>query len=109
MYTIIKRLEISASHKLTLNYKSKCQNLHWHNWIIDVYLESEKLDENGMVYDFTKIKQEVSEILDHKNINDVICQPTAENMAKFICDRLGNKCFRVKIKESEGNTAIYER
>ncbi len=108
MYTIIKRLEISASHKLTINYKSKCQNLHGHNWIIDVYLGSEKLDENGMVYDFTKIKQEVSEILDHKNINDVIYQPTAENMAKFICDRLGNKCFRVKIKESEWNTAIYE-
>ena len=44
MYEVRKRLEISAAHKLTLDYPSKCTNLHGHNWIIDVYLRSEKLD-----------------------------------------------------------------
>lgn len=31
MYTVIKRMEISASHRLKLSYESKCENLHGHN------------------------------------------------------------------------------
>lgn len=108
-YTVIKRLEISASHKLKLSYKSKCENLHGHNWIIHIYLKSDKLNKNSMIYDFTDIKKSVMDKLDHKNLNDIIEQPTAENIAKFICDEIGNKCFKVKVQESEGNIAIYER
>ncbi len=59
MYTVIKRMEISASHSLKLSYPSKCEKLHGHNWIITVYCRSKELDENGMVVDFTHIKQAV--------------------------------------------------
>ena len=44
MYRVKKRLEVSAAHQLKLDYPSKCTQLHGHNWIIDVYLESETLD-----------------------------------------------------------------
>lgn len=47
MYTVIKRMEISASHSLKLSYRSKCENLHGHNWIITVYCRSEVLNEDG--------------------------------------------------------------
>ena len=57
MYIVKKRLEISASHRLTLSYESKCQNLHGHNWIITVYCASEVLNKDGMVMDFTHIKK----------------------------------------------------
>ena len=43
MYTVIKRMEVSASHSLNLSYRSKCENLHGHNWIITVYCRSEVL------------------------------------------------------------------
>lgn len=36
MYTVIKRMEVSAAHSLKLSYRSKCENLHGHNWIITV-------------------------------------------------------------------------
>lgn len=108
MYKVIKRLEIAASHKLNIPYESKCQNLHGHNWILTVYLQSETL-ENGMVYDFTEIKKLVKSKLDHKNINDYIEQPTAENIAKYICDILGEKCYMVEVQESDGNVAVYEK
>lgn len=44
-------------------------------------------------------------------MNDVMgdINPTAENMAKWIADQLGEKCFKVVVQESEGNVAIYER
>lgn len=81
MYTVIKRMEISASHSLKLSYRSKCENLHGHNWIITVYCRSEVLNEDGMVVDFTHIKETVMGRLDHRNLNEVVSfNPTAENM-----------------------------
>lgn len=110
MYKIKKRLEISAAHKLSLNYESKCQNLHGHNWIIEIYCKSEKLNENGMVYDFTHIKKKIEGKLDHQYINDILkLNPTAENIAKWIADELGEICYKVEVQESEGNVAIYEK
>lgn len=109
MYTIIKRMEISASHSLSLSYPSKCENLHGHNWIITVHCRSKELNADGMVMDFSHIKELVKNRLDHHNLNEVLpFNPTAENIAKWICDQLPT-CFKVEVKESEGNTAIYEK
>ena len=109
MYYIEKAIEISASHYLKLSYRSKCENMHGHNWQIVVYCKSETLDEDGMVIDFTHIKEIVKGQLDHKCLNDVFdCNPTAENIARWICDQIKN-CYRVDVEESEGNVASYEK
>ena len=110
MYEVKKRIEVSAAHKLKLSYESKCTQLHGHNWIIDVYLRSETLNDDGMVMDFTHIKKVIQEKFDHKVINDVVdFNPTAENLAKYICDSLGANCFRVDVQESIDNIASYIR
>lgn len=111
MYKVHKRLEISASHKLKLDYPSKCTNLHGHNWIIDVHLQAKELNHNGMLMDFTHIKKAISDRLDHQNLNEVLphINTTAENMAKWICDEIGDLCYRVDVQESENNVASYIR
>ena len=109
MYYVTKQLEISAAHRLELDYPSKCTSLHGHNWIVTVHCRAEELNANGMVTDFTHIKQLVSERLDHRCLNDTLpFNPTAENIARWICDNVEN-CYRVDVRESEGNTASYER
>ncbi len=109
MYYVTKRFEISGSHSLTLDYQSKCSALHGHNWIITVHCRAAELDANGMVADFSHIKTDITERLDHKNFNDILpFNPTAENIARWICDRVPH-CYRVDVQESEGNTASYER
>lgn len=109
MFTVIKRMEISAAHQLKLAYPSKCENLHGHNWVITVYCRSKELDENGMVIDFTHIKNIVKGQLDHTNLNSTLpFNPTAENIARWICEQIPH-CFKVEVKESEGNTVIYEK
>lgn len=109
MFTVIKQMEISASHRLKLSYRSKCEDLHGHNWIITVYCRSEELNADGMVVDFTHIKEAVMGRLDHRNLNDVLpFNPTAENIARWVCDRIPT-CFKVEVCESKGNTAIYEK
>lgn len=110
MYRVKKRLEIAGAHKLSLNYDSKCSNIHGHNWIVEIYMQSKDLDRNGMVMDFTHIKKEIHDALDHKFINDVVqVNPTAENIARWICEKLGERCYKVTVQESEGNVAEYER
>lgn len=110
MYYVSKRMEIAGAHNLKLDYESKCKNLHGHNWIVIVYCKSETLNQNGMVIDFKHIKNKISDKLDHQYLNDIVdFNPTAENMAKFICDEIGDICYKVSVQESEGNIAIYEK
>ena len=109
MYYVRKKIEVSASHFLKLNYESKCENLHGHNWNIEIFLRSEKLDENGMVMDFTIIKKRIMDKMDHKNLNEVFdFNPTAENIAHWIVEELGEKCYKATVEESKDNVAIYE-
>lgn len=110
MYYVSKRMEIAGAHNLKLDYESKCHNLHGHNWIITVHCKAEELDNNGMVYDFKHMKEKVMNKLDHQYLNEVVdFNPTAENMAKWICEQIGDKCYKVVVQESEGNIATYER
>ena len=107
MYRISKRFEISGAHRLQLSYESKCQELHGHNWIITVFCQSKPLNAEGMVVDFSHVKNAIQEKLDHKYLNEVVdFNPTAENMAKWICDQIP-KCYKVSVQESEGNVAEY--
>lgn len=108
MYFVKKRIEIAGAHRLELDYPSKCRNLHGHNWIVTVYCRSRELDHNGMVVDFSRIKSEIESKLDHANFNDVVpFNPTAENLARWICE-MTPKCWRVEVSESENNMAAYE-
>lgn len=115
MFYISKRLEIAGCHNLNLPYESKCKNLHGHNWIINIYCKSLELTSYGMIIDFSKIKEVIHTKLDHTYVNDILnFNPTAENIAKWVCDEVSKYCevgycYKVEVQESEGNIAIYER
>lgn len=108
MYYIKKTFEISASHHLMLPYKSKCEQLHGHNWLITIHCKAKELNAEGMVVDFTHIKKLIADRLDHANLNEILpCNPTAENIARWICDQIP-QAYRVDVVESQNNEASYE-
>lgn len=116
MFKMSKRMEIASAHKLNLPYESPCCNLHGHNHIVTVYCASSKLNNEGMIVDFKHVKSEIHDKLDHHYLNDVLdCNPTAENIAKWVYDTMNNKdifscdavCYKVEVQESEGNIAEY--
>ena len=107
MYYISKRIEIAFAHRLNLSYPSKCSRLHGHNAIVTVYCCSAELDENGMVVDFSVIKEKVEKAFDHSFLNEVVdFNPTAENLARYICEQIPH-CYKVSFQESEGNIAVF--
>ena len=106
IYCVSKRMEVAAAHKLCLSYESKCEHLHGHNYIITVYLVSrDKLNKDGMVYDFKHIKEKIHGYLDHGYLNELLpFNTTAENIANWIVQQFV-QCYKAVVQESEGNIA----
>ena len=87
----------SAAHQLKMVAK-KCENLHGHNWKIEVCVAGQDLNNAGVLMDFGKIKTHISEImdrLDHKFLNELDCfhdgNPSSENIAQYIAGSLQEK------------------
>jgi len=108
MYSLKITFEISAAHLLNLSYRSPCTNIHGHNYIITMFFGASELNPDGMIIDMSKVKNEVKKIFDHQYLNDVLSQPTAENMACFLCKKYP-QCFKVIVQETQGGEASYEK
>ena len=94
MYELKVVTKFAAAHQLTM-VGEKCENMHGHNWKIEVYVRGDKTDEAGVLMDFGVIKMHVREImalLDHKYLNELEYfqqrQPSSENIAYFVATQL---------------------
>jgi 6-pyruvoyltetrahydropterin/6-carboxytetrahydropterin synthase len=118
MYEIKVKADFSAAHNLK-NYHGKCEHLHGHNWIVEANLIYNTLGKDGMAIDFKEAKRALKdavESLDHAYLNEVSglkdINPTSENIAKFIYDRVkkNNKNLAsISVWENEDSCATYSR
>ena len=121
MYELKIETDFAAAHQLTM-VGEKCENLHGHNWKIEVTVAGEKLDDGGVLMDFGIIKKNVHtimETLDHKFLNELelfgdTTPPSSENIAKYIAVSLREKLdspdlrvTRVSAWESKNACATY--
>jgi 6-pyruvoyltetrahydropterin/6-carboxytetrahydropterin synthase len=88
---ITKRFRFEAAHRLP-RYEGPCFHLHGHSYELHVSLEMPIDSSSGMTVDFfaleAAVKQRVLDRLDHRNINDILENPTAENIAVWIWEQL---------------------
>jgi 6-pyruvoyltetrahydropterin/6-carboxytetrahydropterin synthase len=122
MYEIKIKGDFAAAHNLR-DVGGKCESLHGHNFTVEVAVESEALDEQGMVMDFRLLKDKtraVLEILDHRYLNELPffrnTNPSSENLAAYIfaeisrqVDQGSRRVSWVSVWESDNSQAMYRR
>lgn len=120
MFEISIKSQFCGAHFLK-GYKGQCANLHGHNWEVEVFLRGPGLNSLGMLVDYKRLKELLQEIfaeIDHQNLNSLTDfkrqNPTAENIAKFVFNRLspgfrrtGCRLDRVRVSETAGTSAIF--
>jgi 6-pyruvoyltetrahydropterin/6-carboxytetrahydropterin synthase len=94
MYELKVITHFAAAHQLAM-VGAKCENLHGHNWKIEVVLTGDRLNDAGVLMDFGEIKAHLREImgrLDHKFLNELPIfegrQPSSERIAAFVAEQL---------------------
>jgi 6-pyruvoyltetrahydropterin/6-carboxytetrahydropterin synthase len=121
IFEVMIERNFSSAHQLR-GYKGKCENLHGHNYKIEIYARGRELDHIGLLVDFGELKDAADEVvayLDHRNINelppfDEELNPSAENLARYILERVASRVgdervrvYKVRCFETPTSVATY--
>jgi len=117
MHSLKVQGTFSSAHNLR-GYKGKCEDLHGHNWAVEIAVKSAQLDAIGMVLDFKYLKKKLNtclEQMDHQYLNKLAyfkkINPTSENIAKYIYKKLKPQISLlscVTVWENSTSSATYE-
>ena len=106
MYQISVEQHFDAAHFLR-GYQGKCEALHGHRFRVVIKIKASRVDDIGIAYDFTELKQHLSDSLarlDHICLNDVPpfdkINPSSENIAATIYNELKPKLAGVPVSLS---------
>lgn len=120
MYHLMIRTHFAAAHNL-INYQGDCENLHGHNWRVEVTVSARELDKAGLGIDFKILKKQTNQLLDrldHKHLNELEpfreVSPSSENICRFVHEQLSEvlnndnvRVEKVTVWESENACASY--
>ena len=121
-FEVMIERNFSSAHQLR-GYKGKCENLHGHNYKVEIFARGPELNNIGLLIDFGDLKNAADEIvryLDHRNLNelppfDEELNPSAENLAKFFVDYLNSRIddenvevYKVRCYETPTSVATYQ-
>ncbi len=120
MFEVSVEYSFAAGHALR-NYKGKCENVHGHNYRVQVIVAGETLNSAGLLVDFADLKAGIRALvdrLDHRFLNEVEpfdqINPSAENLAKHLGDGLrarlqdqGLRLQAVTVWETDTASATY--
>lgn len=122
MYEVMIQAEFSSAHALR-NYRGKCENLHGHNWKIEIYVCGKSLDNTGLLVDFKELKtatKKVMDKIDHKVLNEIppfdkACNPSSENISRYVLEEVGTQInnqnrvvYKVSAWETPSTVATYQ-
>lgn len=133
MFTVQTEQSFDAAHFLA-DYQGKCRNIHGHRWRVIIMVNKEDLEKDGMVVDFSKLKEDLKREVDYFDHTLIIekdslkpatyqalveegfriiqtdFRPTAENFSRFFYKQFKEMGYQVKssvVYETPNNCAEY--
>lgn len=110
---LTRRFRFEAAHRLP-GYDGPCRNPHGHSYKLHVSVRGPVGPGSGMVVDFHEVERIVGETvlsgLDHRDLNECLENPTAENLAVWIWDRLKRSLpglHEIRLEETENCSVTY--
>jgi|UniRef100_A0A7V3PTZ3 6-pyruvoyltetrahydropterin/6-carboxytetrahydropterin synthase len=111
MYRVRVSKNFSAAHRI-LGQGGRCEELHGHNYRVEVIVGKKNLNSPGIVVDFNELRSRLEQILpDHRLLNEVYdFNPTAENLARHFFEQLAEfyPVSSVRVWENEECWAEYQ-
>lgn len=107
---LTRKYQFSASHILSNQGRHRCGRLHGHNYVLSVSIWGDRVDDedsyaHGMVYHTDDLDVLVwSHFLchvEHEHLNDLLENPTLENVAYLCLERLDPRIGIASITLSE--------
>lgn len=119
-YKLVVKDVFSAAHRL-MGSGGKCENMHGHNFRVELTVGGNDLDDAGMLIDFTDLKAILARILkdlDHYDLNTLEpfrgMSPSSESIAEYIFKRAeadiedtNTEVLSVTVAESDTASATY--
>ncbi|MGQ9707301.1 MAG: 6-pyruvoyl trahydropterin synthase family protein [bacterium] len=111
MYLVRISKGFSAAHAIS-GSDGRCEEMHGHNYLVEVVVGAKELNRTGMVVDFLKLRSTLEGILpDHRLLNEFYqFNPTAENLARYFYEEMARfyPVVRVRVWENEESWAEYQ-
>ena len=116
MFEVMVEKHFAAAHHL-LNYRGKCENPHGHNYVMQIFARTDKLDKANVSFDFSVLKAELKKVvndLDHRDLNEFPDfngeSPSAEYIARYAYYRIKPvipELTKVTVFETPTQSATY--
>ena len=124
MFEVTVEQTFAAGHALR-QYKGKCENVHGHNYRVQITVRGERLNSIGLLVDFVELKRQIRDVVDffdHQFINDLPpfddLNPSAENIAWYFYEKVSKglasvpwdvpvEIAEVRLWETDTSIAVY--
>ena len=114
IYRLRVRDSFAAAHQLR-EYEGACERLHGHNWDVEVEVEGERLNGQGLLVDFKVLKailREVLDPLDHSMLNEHPAfseeNPTSERLAQYIIEEMEERLKEISPQVRVSQVSVWE-
>ena len=106
MVKCTRRIEFDAGHRI-IGHQNKCQFLHGHRYVLEITISANKIDDLGMVVDFSLIKNIAKKWIDENFDHSLILHKDDKEMGQKIEDCTGQKIYYMRNNPTAENIALH--
>lgn len=106
MITVTRSIQFDSAHRL-INHESKCRYVHGHRYVLEATFSAPELDAIGRVVDFGVIKEKLGSWIDANWDHTLILNEADKSLGEFVDGHTGQKSYYLPYNPTAENMARY--